>query len=317
MKQVPQWAKMAIACVLLGALALGVDWRELPKHLARLEWSLGALAVLVVAAELPVNAWKWHWSLRLHDARFAWMYLFRTACFGFFFNNFLPSAIGGDVYRVIRTAGAGAERMPAISAVLVERVVGLAAMLLNGFVGAVLLMDTYALAEWYVHLALMGFGGALVMGGLVWAGFFDGLRRRLEHVAFLQPVWANLRRIGRPRVEWIPLIATSFLFQFMAAAVVYLAFDGIGERVSVAAALLVTAAAGVASVLPISISGIGVVEGSIAGTAVALGVSYEGAVLAALIVRVVVLPVSAACGVLYLTERGVSAVALNRRAAKR
>jgi uncharacterized membrane protein YbhN (UPF0104 family) len=276
----------------------------LPKHLVRLDWSLGALAMLIVAIELPVNAWKWSWSLRLHDVRFPWIYLFRTSCFGFFFNNFLPSAIGGDVYRIVRTAGAGAERLPAISAVLVERAIGLAAMLLNGFVGAALLMDAHALATWYVHLALIGFGAASVLGGLLWAGLLNGVWQRLARVKFLDPVWANLRRIGRPRAEWLPLIATSFLFQFLAATVVYLAFAGIGERISIAAALLITAAAGIASVLPISISGIGVVEGSIAGTAVALGVSYEGAVLAAIIVRLVVLPVSAACGLLYLTERG-------------
>lgn len=303
MKPIPRWVKVIVACVLLGALAIGVDWQALPGYLARLDWALGALAVAVVAVEMPVNASKWGWSLRLHDLRFPWVYLFRTTCFGFFFNNFLPSAIGGDVYRIVRTVGAGAERSRAISAVLVERVVGLAAMLLNGLVGALFLMHEYELAAWYVKLAAIGAAAAAVGAVLVWLGLFDGIRRRLERIAFLAPVWENLRRIARLRVEWIPLIAMSFVFQLLAAACVYLAFRGIGEGVSVQAALLITAAAGVASVLPISISGIGVVEGSIAGTAVALGVSYEGGVLAAIIVRLVVLPVSAACGLLYLTER--------------
>jgi uncharacterized membrane protein YbhN (UPF0104 family) len=309
MKTIPRWVKGLVAGVLLAALAMGVDWAQLPKHLARLDWTVGLIAMLVVAAELPVNATKWRWSLRLHDVRFPWLYLFRTGCFGFFFNNFLPSAIGGDVYRVIRTAGGvESERSRAVSAVLVERVVGLIAMLLNGLVGALFLMGSYALADWYVQLALAGIAGALVLGGLVWAGLFRRLQQRLASVAFLAPVWANMRRIGRLRFEWLPLIAASFAFQFMAAAVVYLAFLGIGESVPVSAAMLITAAAGIASVLPISISGIGVVEGSIAGTAVALGVSYEGGVLAAIIVRLVVLPVSAACGLLYLTEKNPVAI---------
>jgi uncharacterized membrane protein YbhN (UPF0104 family) len=303
MKPIPRWVKVVIACVLLVALALGVEWHTLPGYLARLDWGLGALAVAVVAAEMFVNASKWGWSLRLHDLQFPWAYLFRTTCFGFFFNNFLPSGIGGDVYRIFRTIGAGAERSRAISAVLVERVVGLAAMLLNGLVGAVLLMGEHELAAWYVRLAALGAAGAVGVGGLIRLGLFDGIRRRLERIAFLAPVWENLRRIARLRIEWVPLIAMSFVFQLLAAACVYLAFAGIGESVSVSAALLITAAAGIASVLPISISGIGVVEGSIAGTAVALGVSYEGGVLAAIIVRLVVLPVSAACGLLYLTER--------------
>lgn len=302
MPTLPRKLKVLIGCALLAALALGVDWRALPTHLARLNWQLGVLAMLVVALELPVNAWKWSWSLRLHDRRFTWLYLFRTGCYGFFFNNFLPSAIGGDVYRIVRTSGAAGERSAAVSAVLVERMVGLAAMLLNGLAGAALLAGTNELATWYVNFALPAIAGAAALCLMLWAGTFRRMRERLFAIRALEPVWENLRRIARPRLEWLPLIGTSFLFQFMAAAVVYLAFAGTGAPVSVAAALLITAAAGIASVLPISISGIGVVEGSIAGTAVALGVNYESAVLAAVIIRLVVLPVSAACGLMYLAQ---------------
>jgi uncharacterized protein (TIRG00374 family) len=294
--------KVIVAGVLLIALAWGVDWHEMPAHLARLDWMLGGLAVLAVVFEMPVNAWKWWWSLRLHDLAFSWIYLFRTGCFGFFFNNFLPSGIGGDVYRIVRTAGREGERSRAVSAVLVERIVGLGAMLCNGLIGAVLLMQTYELARWYVHVAVIGAIALIVFAGLLYFGALDEVKRRLMRIRFLEPVWENLRRIGRPRAEWLPLIAASFLFQLLAAACLYLSFAGTGATISVPAALLITAAAGIASVLPISISGIGVVEGSIAGTAVALGVDYDAAVLAAIIVRLVTLPVSAACGLLYLTE---------------
>jgi uncharacterized membrane protein YbhN (UPF0104 family) len=293
--------KIAFAVLLLAALAWGIDWREMPAHLARLDGTLGALALLIVVLEMPVNAWKWSWSLRLHDLRFPWIYLFLTACFGFFFNNLLPSAIGGDVYRVIRTTEQASDRSRAISAVLVDRVVGLAAMLCNGLLGALLLMQTYELARWYVVGAAIGIAALVTAAGLLYAG--AGMRRRLLGIRFLQPVWDNLRRIGRPRPEWLPLIATSFLFQFLAATCLYLCFAGVGAEISWAAALLVTAAAGIGSVLPLSISGIGVVEGSIAGTAVALGVEYDLAVLAAIVLRLVTLPVSAACGLLYLTTR--------------
>jgi uncharacterized protein (TIRG00374 family) len=302
MPRIPRPVKIVIACVLLAALAWGIDWHEMPAHLARLDWMLGVLAVLTVALQMPANAWKWSWSLHLHDLRFPWVYLFRTGCFGFFFNNFLPSGIGGDVYRIVRTAGREGERSRAVSAVLVERLVGLGAMLVNGLIGAVLLMQTYALARWYVQLAIAAAAAFAVFAALLYFGAFKGVMRRLLAIRFLQPVWENLRRIARPRAEWLPLIATSFLFQLLAATCLYLSFAGTGTKIGVAAALLITAAAGIASVLPISVSGIGVVEGSIAGTAVALGVDYESAVLAAIIVRVVTLPVSAACGLLYLTE---------------
>ena len=301
----PRWLKALVACGLLAALALGVDWQSVPAQLAELDWRLGVLGLVAIALELPVNASKWSWSLRLHGLEFPWVYLFRTGCFGFFFNNFLPSAIGGDVYRIYRTMPpSGGERSRAVSAVLVERVIGLIVMLCNGAIGALLLVNTSDLARAYLALAALGGGGALVVAVLFKLGWLNRAGALLGKVALLEPVRANLRRIARPGREWTMLLLASFAFQLLATAVVWLAFAGIGAEISIAAAALVTAAAGIASVLPISISGIGVVEGSIAGTAVALGADYDSAVLAAIVVRLQALAVGAGCGLFYLTERG-------------
>jgi hypothetical protein len=57
--------------------------------------------------------------------------------------------------------------------------------------------------------------------------------------------------------------------------------------------------------LPISISGLGVVEGSIAGTALALGGDFEAAVLAALLLRFLALAVSGLCGLFCFVDDGV------------
>lgn len=291
----PRWVKLLVAGGLLAALAAGVDWESLPQRLARLQWWPFALAILVTALQMPVNAAKWGWSLRLHDVRLPWPFLLRASCTAYFFNNFLPSAIGGDVYRIYRTVPPGGEKSRAISAVLVERAVGLAVMLANGSIGALLLLDSSPLAVSYLSVVAVA---ALV--GLAALPFV----RHLERIAFLAPLAANLRRIARPRGEWMSLVATSIVFQLQVALVLYLAFLAVGVPLSIPAALLITAAGGIASVLPISISGIGVVEGAIAGSAVALGVNYDLAVLAAIAIRLVVIPVSGACGIAYLWDDG-------------
>ncbi len=307
----PRSLKILIALVLLGTLAWGVDWEQLPVHLSRSNWGLAALAIVVVALEMPINAWKWQWSLRLHDLLFTWTYLFRTGCFAYFLNNFLPSAIGGDVYRVLRTSSGG-ERSSAVSAVLCERAVGLVAMLCNGFIGALVLVHQHELARWYVQISIGVVAISSVLASLRYVGAFSSAGRWLSRLHILKPVLDNLRRISRARREWLPLIATSFLFQLMAALAVYLAFLGVGADIGLSTALLITAAAGLASILPIAISGIGVVEGSIAGAAVALGVDYDAALLAAIILRLITLPVSAASGLLYLTEPNEATLSITR-----
>jgi glycosyltransferase 2 family protein len=303
----PRWLKILVAVTLLSVLAAAVDWHALPAQLARLRaWPL-LLAMLVTALQMPANAWKWWWALRLHDVHLGWPFLMRASCAAYFLNNFLPSGIGGDVYRIYRTVPAGGEKTPAISAVLVERLVGLKVMLVNGSIGALVLADSSGFARSYLTIAV----SALVLGvcaaGVLYAGGMGVMTRRLASVAMLAPFGANLQRVARLRVDWWWLLVSSFTFQLLAAAVMYLAFLAVGAPVSPAGALLITAAAGIASVLPISISGIGVVEGAIAGSAVALGVPYEAAVLAAIAVRLVVLPVSAGCGLVYLCDDGARA----------
>lgn len=296
--------KIAVACVLLTLLALGVDWSTLPSDLTRLDGRHASLALAAIGLQMIVNAWKWSHALRLHDLRFAWPYLFRTGCFGYFFNNFLPSGIGGDVYRVYRTIAPGIERSRAVSAVLLDRAVGFAAMLAIGAIGALFLARTSELARLYLF-AIAGIVLAVLLVGVL--GSLTGLnalRRRLSRVSWLGPVRDNIRRFRRHRLEWIGLVAACCGFQLLAAAVIFLAFAAVGSPVSMATAAVITAAAGIASVLPISISGLGVVEGSIVGTAVAVGVGYDGAVLAAVAVRILSWIVAAGCGLLYLFDSG-------------
>ena len=195
----PRAFKVIVACVLLALLALGVDWETLPSQLAHLDWRLALLGLVAIAIEMAVNAWKWSYSLRLHDLRFPWTYLFRTGCFGYFFNNFLPSAIGGDVYRIYRTMTPDVERSRAVSAVLVERVVGFAAMIVIGAIGAALLVRTSELARWYLAGAGLGALGVLLASALLALGWLDGPRALIARISWLEPVRANLRRVLRGR----------------------------------------------------------------------------------------------------------------------
>jgi glycosyltransferase 2 family protein len=279
-----------------------MDWQELRQHAAGMNWVVAGIALCAIIAEMPVNAMKWYWSLRLHDRPFPWTYLFRIGCMSYFFNNFLPSAIGGDVYRVYRTCPAGVDKGPAVSAVLVERLVGLALLLINGFIGALFLLE-HALARAFVTISVIAAAiGVLALPLVIRLQRTGVLSRRFPKIAGLE---AMVGRILKARREWAWLMLASVVFQGLAAWVVYLCFAAVGSSIDVPTALLVTAAAGLASVLPISISGLGVVEGSIAGTALALGGNFEAAVLAALLLRFLALAVSGLSGMFCFVDDGV------------
>jgi uncharacterized membrane protein YbhN (UPF0104 family) len=231
--------RVLVAAALVGALIYAVDWRAIPGYVAGLDWHWAVLAVFALGSHFLISPWKWQWALRIHGLEFELPYLVRANGIGFFFNNFLPSAIGGDAYRIMSTWPAEGFRSRAISAVVIERVAGLLTLIAIGNVGAVLLFKE------------------------------------------------------------IPLVAISVLFQAVALLYIYALFQSLGSPVPLAACALIAAVSGLASILPISINGIGVVEGSFAGAAVALGADYEVALLVAVLIRLIVLPISLIFGAIY------------------
>jgi glycosyltransferase 2 family protein len=300
--RIPGWLRACVALLLLIVLALNLDWSALYAGMQRLHWPLIAVAMLLYPLAMLLNAAKWSAALQLHDLSFQFGYLLRTGCIGFFLNNLLPSAIGGDVYRVYRSSVLGATAQ-AVSAVVLERLVGLAVLLVNGLIGAVLLFESNLLARAYLIWCLSGLVVAAALAAIIAVGR-KTVASKVASYRRLQPVIANLRRIARPHPAWARLILLSIAFQLLSALVTLVTFLAVGADVTVAGALLITVAAGLAAVLPISISGIGVVEGSIVGAGVALGVDYDSAFLAALVLRGLSLVASLGCGIVFVFEGG-------------
>lgn len=298
--------RVLAAVILLGLLAYGVDWQSMPDYAAGLSWPPALLAAAGLTAQFVVSPWKWQWALRLHDLYFGLPYLVRANGVGFFFNNFLPSAIGGDAYRVMSTWPEDGYRSRAVSAVLVERIVGFAALLAIGNVGA-LWLSLRTENRFAAIFVLSSVACAAVAIGVLWAihsGWLRPLADRVRDTRMFAIVSHNIGCLARAGRLWLPLTGISLLFQALAIVNIYLLFLALGAPVSWAACAMIGAVAGLASVIPLSINGIGVVEGSFAGTAVALGVDYEPALTVAVLIRLLVLPPSVVFGVLYALGGG-------------
>src|SRR5262249_27434869 len=154
---------------------------------------------------------------------------------------------------------------------------GFSALLSLGLAGAIALYSSNALARGYVLLS----GCAIAIAAAV----FVFIGPRIARSSKLAPITDNIRSICAARGEWVPLVALSFLFQAQAVFVLYALFNALGQSVSFAQAALIAAAAGLATIIPFSINGLGIVEATIAGTAVAVGASYEAGLVIAVLMR--------------------------------
>jgi glycosyltransferase 2 family protein len=120
--------------VLLSRVDLPRLW--LTARTASLPWLAVALALYL--AMILVSAWRWQVLLSAQHvhARFGWLtnsYLVAT-----FFNNFLPSNIGGDVIRIRDTAPAAGSKTLATTVVLLDRGLGLLGLVFVAALGSTL-----------------------------------------------------------------------------------------------------------------------------------------------------------------------------------
>jgi hypothetical protein len=129
-------AKISVSLILLVVLFSKVDGAELwaTARLASVPWLLVALIVYAIGA--LAAAWRWGLLLKAQHVHMPGRALLGSYLVACYFNNFLPSNIGGDVIRIRDTARVAGSKTLATTIVLMDRVLGLIALVFVAAVGA-------------------------------------------------------------------------------------------------------------------------------------------------------------------------------------
>ena len=93
--------RLGISMILMGWFVFSINWTEIGRAFAGVgyPWLLAAVFWIVIAVVVSVH--KWRLILRAQGMRLEWGELWSIYWAGLFFNNFLPSGIGGDGMRII------------------------------------------------------------------------------------------------------------------------------------------------------------------------------------------------------------------------
>jgi uncharacterized membrane protein YbhN (UPF0104 family) len=183
--------KLTVSVILLWFLFSRIDLEKLwaGTRSASVSWLIAAL--IIYAVTVVASVWRWQLLLNAQNVHVATNRLAGSYLVALFFNNFLPSNIGGDVIRIRDTAPQAGSKTLATAVVLVDRGLGLMGLVLVAACGA--------------SLAAGGAtGGALPIGpAWLWGGFLCGAA--LSAPAVLAP--AGFGRMLQPlRVfhpDWI------------------------------------------------------------------------------------------------------------------
>lgn len=187
---------------------------------------------------------------------------------------------------------------------MVERIIGLAALLFLGLIGGVITLQSEEIpvVMYFVSIGLAGVLAFLVLLFILKLGFLAGFLVRLKKIRKLEILTHNLGLIYRNPRGLANIFIISLLFQFLAIVAISVLFEALGAEGDYARYAIIAAIVGLAGMLPISINGIGVTEGAFAVAAIQLGMDYNQAVIVAFMLRVLVVPLSLACGMVYLVD---------------
>jgi hypothetical protein len=139
--------------------------------------------VLLSIALNPLGYWasvsRWRLLLRSQGGDASFPFLLRSFLVGVFFNNLLPSTIGGDVIRAVDTSRSGVSRAQAVAIVFVDRFLGLLTLMLIAVAG---LLVSGRLMERVPALAAWVLGGGAFMAILAGLLFLPS-RRAADRLA--------------------------------------------------------------------------------------------------------------------------------------
>jgi glycosyltransferase 2 family protein len=227
-----------------------------------------------------VVTWRWERVVAAIDAALPPWRLLRTTVITLFFNQVLPSTIGGDGMRIWLLRGMGRSVGIAFRSVLIDRLLGFFGLLLLGLVGSLYLMIRIEDSGpvWLVALislaglALIALAPALV--GVMKLLPFDRLRQVFENLA------REVSQLIRNRPCLLRLVAASIVGQLALASAVFCLGRDLEVPMDLLGVFAVVPGVMVASSIPISIAGWGVRE---AGMVVGLGLLGVGQSDAAII----------------------------------
>jgi uncharacterized protein (TIRG00374 family) len=281
--------KLAVSFGLICYLVILVDWNRAFSILKVARKFYFIIGVLLWGLGLSFASLRWCLMLRENKVNFSIFGAYKGYLRGMFYNIFLPGVIGGDVIRIgICVFQTECKVSPATSIVILERIGGLFSLSLFLFV------SYYFFSQSFSFLLNLTFIRFLLVAVLVFVIFIIAsviLRNKLiEWLSRKNSKVINFFKMGllaftslSGRTLLIVLILSG-LFQSTDIFASFLFSRAIGLQLSIPVFFGVIPIVYFATILPISLGGVGVREGTMVFLLSRFGVGItEGVVLALLI----------------------------------
>jgi len=294
---------------LIAFLIIKVSPQKIFLHLKDIDPLVLAGAFFVFFASSLLGALQWHILLRAGGIGLNFRQTFKLYFVGLFFNNFLPANVGGDAIKIYDVARGGNDPYQVFAITLLDRVIGITGLSLLALFASVALFFNGGFFNLHVYFAIfllcvIPFFALATTKSL--SGF---IRRMLGRISLwgiggkFNQVFDHLSEFKKLRVLLIKVLALSLLVQSLRIATHVVVAYALNIDVSPSNYIhffIFIPLLGLIMILPISINGLGVREGTGILLFTQIGFSNEQALLMEFITYFVMVVVSLVGGAFFL-----------------
>ncbi len=262
------WLKLAGSLALLSFLLARTDLNALGTLFRSLRFPIFFASIFLYILAQLLSIVRWRCLLLAEKINLPFWRLTLLYFEGMFFNLMLPTAIGGDVVRGYQISRLTERRDASLASILVERLSGFAAL---AIIACIAIIPAYAhindpLIVWLTAGSAAGMVALIasllsdrlqalffrLLHGVGLGRFHDAVHRLYEAV---QQYWTHRRTL-------LLVLGLSLILQSLVITIFYLISRALNLSVDVRYFFLFIPLISVISMLPISIAGLGLREGS-------------------------------------------------------
>ena len=308
----PVILRLTVSVLVLLAVGLWLDPAVVINEVRGLSLPWLALGLAISVIQMMLCAWRWRLTAGLIGVPLRFRYALGEYYLAQFINQVLPGGVLGDAGRALRHAHqTPVAKGSAWRAVIIERASGQL---------AVSLLTALALVSSPLWHAALGASGYLLLAAilavavvLLWGSlrFTASLRRRwpglFRWFGWVTPLGQDIQRGLLQRRVWGWQLATSLLVVFSYALVMLCAARAIGVALPASALLALAPALLLAMLVPLTVAGWGVREGTAASVWAWVGLAPSQGVAVSLAYGLVVFMATLPGLVIALKRRGQAA----------
>ena len=297
-------AKLAVSVALITWVLGGVDFEEVLAKLADARTAWLALAALFFGTIVILGTARWWLVLQSLNVELPLGTTLRLLLIGLFFNQTLPSSIGGDATRVFYLWRTGVSVQTATNSVLLDRITGLITLIIVTTAVTPQLVEKLdnPIAASGLITVLAGAWFAILMLFV----FDNSLTRQFQHIRILNfAILLSRDAVSlcrRPAIA-IPTLCLSIAVHASMIAIAWAVAHALGGNTSFLIYVVAMTPTILLISIPISIAGWGVREQILIILLGALGVGATQAVSVSILYGIVLLVGGLPGGVLWLIRK--------------